>query len=175
MFNGSYRIRPWNLVIYNALLLTPMISSSSDFLLQLELENFYFYQWKMSISVFKLFYSHNMRVKESDMGFRVCEWSIGENQFSPVTWLSFLKRTSVQKSNKNDIFMARVKNSNCLNFCTQVDPIKTRKAVYFFPQICFYFREKRTFRFHPLESMNRVITGRKLNTFARSAFQRYYV
>ena len=71
--------------------------------------------------------------------------------------------------------MARVKNSNCLNFCTQVDPIVTRKAVYFFPQICFYFREKRTFRFHPLESMDRVITGRKLNTFARFAFQRYYV
>ena len=67
-----------------------MISSSFDFLLQLELENFYFYQWKMSISVFKLFYSHNMRVKESDMGFRVCEWSSGENQFSPVTSLRFL-------------------------------------------------------------------------------------
>ena len=45
----------------------------------------------------------------------------------------------------------------------------------FFPQIRFYFREKRTFRFHPLESMNRVITGRKLNTFARFAFQRYYI
>ena len=72
--------------------------------------------------------------------------------------------------------MARVKNSNCLNFCTQVDPIKTRKAVYFFfPQICFYFREKRTFRFQPLESMDRVMTGRKLNTFARFAFQRYYI
>ena len=71
--------------------------------------------------------------------------------------------------------MARVKNSNCLNFCTQVDPSKTRKAVYFFPQMYFNFREKRTFRFHPLESMNRVITGRKLNTFARFAFQRYYV
>ena len=67
-----------------------MISSSFDFLLQLELENFYFYQWKMSISVFKLFYSHYMRVKESDMGFRVCEWSSGENQFSPVTSLRFL-------------------------------------------------------------------------------------
>ena len=86
-----------------------------------------------------------------------------------------IKRTSVQKSNKNEIFMARVKNSNCLNFCTQVDPSKTRKAVYFFPQMYFNFREKRTFRFHPLESMNRVITGRKLNTFARFAFQRYYV
>ena len=81
----------------------------------------------------------------------------------------------MQKSNKNEIFMAKVKNSNCLNFCTQVDPSKTRKAVYFFPQMYFNFREKRTFRFHPLESMNRVITGRKLNTFARFAFQRYYV
>ena len=80
-----------------------------------------------------------------------------------------IKRTSVQKSR------ARVKNSNCLNFCTQVDPSKTRKVKYFFPQICFYFREKRTFRFHPLESMDRVITGRKLNTFARFAFQRYFI
>ena len=41
--------------------------------------------------------------------------------------------------------------------------------------MCFYFREKRTFRFHPLESMDRVMTGRKLNTFARFAFQRYYI
>ena len=67
--------------------------------------------------------------------------------------------------------MARVKNSNCRKFCTQVDPNKTRKAVYFFPQTCFNFREKP----QPLESMDRVITGRKLNTFARFAFQRYYV
>ena len=89
--------------------------------------------------------------------------------------ITTVKSTSVQKSNKNDIFMARVKYSNCFNFCTQVDPSKTRKAAYFFHQICFYFREKRTFRFHPLESMDRVITGRKLNTFARFAFQRYYV
>ena len=73
-----------------------------------------------------------------------------------------IKRTSVQKSNKNEIFMARVKNSNCLNFCTQVDPSKTRKAVYFFfPQMYFNFREKRTFRFYPLESMNLVITSAK--------------
>ena len=71
--------------------------------------------------------------------------------------------------------MARVKNSNFLNFCTHVDPSKTRKFFFFFPQICFYFREKWTFRFHPLESMDRVITGRKLNTFARFAFQRYYI
>ena len=91
-----------------------------------------------------------------------------------MTVLDF-KGTTVQKSNKNEIFMARAKNSNCLNFCTQVDPIVTRKAVYFFSQICCYFREKRTFRFHPLESMDRVITGRKLNTFARFAFQRYHV
>ena len=35
----------------------------------------------------------------------------------------------MQKSNKNEILTARVKNSNCLNFCTQVDPSKTRKAV----------------------------------------------
>ena len=90
MFNGSSQIRPWNLVIYNTLLLTPMISSSFDFLLQSELENFQFYQWRLSISVFKLFYSHNMRVKESNVGFRVCEWSSGENQFSPVTSLRFL-------------------------------------------------------------------------------------
>ena len=81
----------------------------------------------------------------------------------------------MQKSNKKKIFMARVKNLNCLNFCTQVHPSKTRKAVYFFPQMCFYFREKRTFRFHPLESMDRVMTGRKLNTFSRFAFQRYYI
>ena len=38
----------------------------------------------------------------------------------------------MQKSNKNEIFLARVKNLNCLNFCTQVDPSKTRKAVYYF-------------------------------------------
>ena len=53
---------------------------------------------------------------------------------SIMFWISVaFKRTSVQKSNKNEIFIARVKNSNCLNFCTQVDPSKTRKAVYFFP------------------------------------------
>ena len=71
--------------------------------------------------------------------------------------------------------MARVKNSNCLNFCTQVDLSKTRKFVHLFSSNMFYFREKRTFRFHPPESMDRVITGRKLNTFARFAFQRYYI
>ena len=58
------------------------------------------------------------------------------------------KRTSVQKSNKNEIFMAGVKNSNCLNFCTQVAPIKTRKAVYFFPQM-FLFSRKTNFSLSP--------------------------
>ena len=71
--------------------------------------------------------------------------------------------------------MARVKNSNCLNFCTQVDLSKTRKFVHLFSSNMFYFREKRTFRFQPPESMDRVISGRKLNTFARFAFQRYYI
>ena len=47
----------------------------------------------------------------------------------------------MQKSNKNEIFMAGVKNSNCLKFCTQVDPSKTRKTVYFFPQMCFFSRK----------------------------------
>ena len=47
----------------------------------------------------------------------------------------------MQKSNKNEIFMARVKNSNCLKFCTQVDPSKTRKTVYFFPQMFFFFEK----------------------------------
>ena len=43
----------------------------------------------------------------------------------------------MQKSNKNEIFIAGVENSNCLNFCTQVDPNKTRKAVYFFSSNVF--------------------------------------
>ena len=87
-----------------------------------------------------------------------------------------IKRTSVQKSNKNEISMAKVKNLNCLKFCTQVDPSKTRKSVYFFSSnVFFFFREKRTFRFHPLESIDQVITGRKLNTFARFAFKRYFI
>ena len=52
----------------------------------------------------------------------------------------------MQKSNINEIFMARVKNSNCLNFCTQVDPSKTRKAEYFFLKcVLFCFREKTNF------------------------------
>ena len=51
----------------------------------------------------------------------------------------------MQKSNKNEIFMARVKNSNCLNFCTHVDPSKTRKAVYFFSSNMFLFSRKMNF------------------------------
>ena len=52
---------------------------------------------------------------------------------------------------------------------------RQERLCIFFPQICFYFREKRTFYFHPLESMDRVMTGRKLNAFARLAFQRYFI
>ena len=53
--------------------------------------------------------------------------------------------------------------------------MRQARLCIFFHQICFYFREKLTLRFHPLGSMDRVITGRKLNTFARFAFQRYYI
>ena len=73
--------------------------------------------------------------------------------------------------------MARVKNSNCLKFCTQVDPSKTRKTVYFFfLKYVFIFEENELFAF-TLQNrwIGSVITGRKLNTFARFAFQRYYV
>ena len=55
----------------------------------------------------------------------------------------------MQKSNKNEIFMARVKNSNCLKFCTQVDPCKTRKAVYFFFHKCVFIFEKMNFSLSP--------------------------
>ena len=51
----------------------------------------------------------------------------------------------MQKSNKNEIFMARVKNSNCLKFCTQVDPSKTRKVKYFFPKYVFIFEKNELF------------------------------
>ena len=51
----------------------------------------------------------------------------------------------MQKSNKNDIFKARVKNSNCPKFCTQVDPNKTRKAVYFFSSNMLLFSRKTNF------------------------------
>ena len=75
--------------------------------------------------------------------------------------------------------MAKVRNSNCLNFCTQLYPSQTRKAVSLYVficiQMCFCFREKRTFRFHPLESMDRVKTGRKFKTFACFAIQRYNI
>ena len=53
--------------------------------------------------------------------------------------------------------------------------VRQESLCIFFPQMCFFFREKRTFRFHPLESIDRVITGRKLNTFARFAFNRYFI
>ena len=59
--------------------------------------------------------------------------------------ITTVKSTSVQKSNKNEIFMARVKYSNCFNFCTQVDPSKTRKAAYFFSSNMFLFSRKTNF------------------------------
>ena len=55
----------------------------------------------------------------------------------------------MQKSNKNDIFMARIKNSKCLNFCTQIDPRKTRKAVYLFSSNMFLFSRKTIFSLSP--------------------------
>ena len=102
-------------------------------------------------------------------------WCDAGDESRRLFFLASLRGRPCKNKKKNEIFMARVKNSNGLNFCTQVDPSKTRKAVYFFPQMYFNFREKRTFPFHPLESTNQVITGGKLNTFARFAFQRYYV
>ena len=42
--------------------------------------------------------------------------------------------------------MARAKNSNCLNFCTQVDHSKKRNAVYIFLQI---FSRKTNFSLSP--------------------------
>ena len=62
---------------------------------------------------------------------------------------SHLRRHPCKKSIKNEIFMARVKNSNCLNFCTQVDPSKTRKAVYFFSSNMFLFSRKTNFSLSP--------------------------
>ena len=60
-------------------------------------------------------------------------------------------------------------------FAHKLTPVRQERLYIFFPQICFSFQEKRTFHSHPLESMDRVITGRKLITFARFAFQRYHV
>lgn len=56
-----------------------------------------------------------------------------------------LKRRSVLKSNKNEIFLARVKNSNCLNFCIQVAHSKTRKAVKLFPLEYVFILRKMNF------------------------------
>ena len=71
--------------------------------------------------------------------------------------------------------MARIKNSNFLNFAHEQTPVRQERLCIFFPQMYFNFREKRTFGFHPLESTNRVMTGGKLNTFTRFAIQRYYI
>ena len=44
--------------------------------------------------------------------------------------------------------MARVKNSNCLNFCTQIDPSKTRKVVCFVSlKYVFIFQKNELFAF----------------------------
>ena len=55
----------------------------------------------------------------------------------------------MQKSNKNEIFMARIKNSNCLKFCTQVDPSKTRNVKYFSSSNMFLFSRKTNFSLSP--------------------------
>ena len=68
--------------------------------------------------------------------------------------------------------MARVKNSNCLNFRSQVDPSKTRKVAHFFSSTMFLFSRKTNFSLSPSRIDE---SGRKLNTFARFAFQRYYI
>ena len=59
--------------------------------------------------------------------------------------------TKFALSNKNEIFMARVKNSNCLKFCTQVEPSKTRKTrktvYFFFLKYVFIFEKNELFTF----------------------------
>ena len=61
--------------------------------------------------------------------------------------------------------MARVKNSNCLNFCTQVDLSKTRKFVHLFSSNMFYF----LYLFFKNELFAFTLQNRWI------AFQRYYV
>lgn len=51
----------------------------------------------------------------------------------------------MQKSNKNEIFVARPKNSNWRYFCTQVAPSKTETLCIFSPQICVYLQKKLPF------------------------------
>ena len=85
------------------------------------------------------------------------------------------KRTSVQKSNKNEIFMAGSKIQIVSIFPHKQTLVRQERLCIFFLKCFFNFRQKQTFHFHPLESMDRVMTGRKLNTFARFAFQRYYI
>ena len=81
----------------------------------------------------------------------------------------------MQKSNKKEYLRQGSKIQIVSIFAHKYNLVRQERLCIFFPQICFYFRERRTFRFHPLESMNRVIRGRKLNTFTRFAFQRYYI
>ena len=51
--------------------------------------------------------------------------------------------------------------------------VRQERLCIFFLKCFFNFRQKQTFHFHPLESMDRIMTGGKLNTFARFTFQRY--
>lgn len=51
----------------------------------------------------------------------------------------------MQKSNKNGIFVARLKNSNCLYFYIQVAPSKTRNAVFLFFSNTFLLSRKINF------------------------------
>ena len=55
----------------------------------------------------------------------------------------------MQKSNKNEIFMARLKNSNRLSYCTQVDPSKTRKGSNFFSSNMLLISRKTKFSLSP--------------------------
>ena len=103
-------------------------------------------EWPVHLSISQLtFQKCNLaRIRLEAKTFRVClldNW-LEKTHFHIKEDVESFKRTSVQKSNKNEIFMARVKNSNCLNFCTQVDPSKTRKAVYFFSLKCILIFEK---------------------------------
>ena len=45
--------------------------------------------------------------------------------------------------------MARVKNPNCLNFCTQIDPSKTRKVEYFVSLKYVFISRKTNFSLSP--------------------------
>ena len=64
-------------------------------------------------------------------------------------YISVLRGHPCKNQTKMKFFMARVKNSNCLKFCTQVDPSKTRKVKYFFSSNMFLFSRKTKFSLSP--------------------------